>query len=126
MSSKSEGGSGDSLSVLTAAPDADWKPSVDIYKNSDGWILKFDLAGVRLDDVTAQLSAQSVTVRGIRRDWMLEDTGCHHYSMEISYSRFERTVELPEDLTSARFRLDYRDGILLVRILRREEPKTNE
>ena len=106
-------------------PDADWKPSVDIYKNSDGWILKFDLAGVSLGDVTAQLSRNRVTVRGIRRDWMLEDSSCHHYSMEISYSRFERTVELPEDLSTAQFRLDYRDGILLVRILRREEKDNN-
>jgi hypothetical protein len=30
-------------------------------------------------------------------------------------------VELPEDLSNALFRLDYRDGILLVRITRREE-----
>jgi len=84
-------------------------------------VLKFDLAGVRLDDVSAFVSRNHVTVRGIRRDWMLEDSSCHHYSMEISYSRFERTVELPEDLSTARFRLDYRDGILLMRILRREE-----
>jgi HSP20 family protein len=103
-----------------------WQPSADIYKSPDGWILKFDLAGVRLEDVSALVSRNRVTVSGIRRDWMLEDSSWCHYSMEISYSRFERTIELPEDLTSARFRLDYRDGILLVRILRREEPKTNE
>jgi len=105
---------------------ADWQPSVDIYKSNNGWVLKFDLAGVRLDDVSAHVSRNRVTVSGIRRDWMLEDTSCHHYSMEISYSRFERTVELPEDLSTARFRLDYRDGILLVRILRREENNKNE
>lgn len=105
---------------------ADWQPSVDIYKNPDGWILKFDLAGVRLEDVSARVSRNRVTIAGIRRDWMLEDSSCHHYSMEISYSRFERTVELPEDLSTAFFRLDYRDGILLVRILRQEEQTTNE
>ncbi len=105
--------------------EADWQPSVDIYKNSDGWVLKFDLAGVRLDDVTALVSRNRVKVSGIRRDWMREEGSCHHYSMEISYSRFERTVELPEDLSTARFRLDYRDGILLVRILRREEKDKN-
>jgi len=105
--------------------ETNWQPSVDIYKTPDGWVLKFDLAGVRLDDVTAHVSRNRVTVSGIRRDWMLEDSSCHHYSMEISYSRFERTIELPEDLSTAQFRLDYRDGILFVRILRREEKDKN-
>jgi HSP20 family protein len=100
---------------------ADWQPAVDIYKTHNGWILKFDLAGVRLEDVHAHVYANKVTVHGVRRDWMLDDGGCHHYSMEINYCRFERTVELPQDLSDALFRLDYRDGILLVRIARREE-----
>jgi HSP20 family protein len=112
------------VTVFLFAPSrqgVDWQPAVDIYKVAHGWILKFDLAGVRLDDVHAHVFCNRVTVQGVRRDWMLDDAGCHHYSMEINYSRFERTVELPEDLSNALFRLDYRDGILLVRITRREE-----
>jgi HSP20 family protein len=98
----------------------DWQPAVDVYRVDGGWVLKLDLAGVRLDDVHAHVFRNRVTVHGVRRDCMLEE-GCHHYSMEISYSRFERTVELPEDLSDALFRLEYRDGILLVRISRRED-----
>ncbi|MBC7924188.1 MAG: Hsp20/alpha crystallin family protein [Bryobacteraceae bacterium] len=100
----------------------DWQPALDIYKVSDGWILKFDLAGVRLDDVHAHVAGNRVTVAGVRRDWLLDEVGCHHYSMEISYSRFQRAVELPEDFSDAKFRLEYRDGILFMRITRREEP----
>ncbi len=106
---------------------ADWQPAVDIYRSDDGWILKFDLAGVWLDDVEAHVERGTVMVSGIRRDWMLDESAlCHHYSMEISYSRFQRTVELPEDLSTALFRMDYRDGILLVRITRREETRSHE
>jgi HSP20 family molecular chaperone IbpA len=36
--------------------------------------------------------------------------------MEIAYNRFERTIELPCDVESARWTMDYRDGILLVRL----------
>jgi HSP20 family protein len=99
----------------------DWQPAVDIYRTSTGWILKFDIAGVRLNDVHVHVSARSVTVSGVRRDWMMEDTGCRHYSMEISYSRFQRTIELPEDIQTAKLAVDYRDGILFVRIAKREE-----
>ena len=52
-----------------------------------GWILKFDLAGVRLEDVQVHVSKRTVMVSGVRRDCMVED-GCRHYSMEITYSRF--------------------------------------
>jgi HSP20 family protein len=36
--------------------------------------------------------------------------------MEIAYSRFERSVELPCNLDRADITTEYRDGMLLVRI----------
>ena len=94
----------------------EWQPAVDVYRAAWGWILKFDLAGVRMEDVRVHVSKHSVTVSGIRRDCMVED-GCRHYLMEITYSRFERTIGLPDDdLNNGNVRMDYRDGILFVRI----------
>jgi HSP20 family protein len=99
-----------------------WKPLVDIYRTRDGWLLKFDLAGVRLEDVTVHVDGRTVAVSGLRKDTVIEE-GSSYYSMEISYNRFERTVELPEDLSGARFSLQARDGLLLVRV--RTEGKYN-
>lgn len=98
-----------------------WSPAVDVYRTAWGWILKFDLAGVGVDDVHVHVSKRTVTVSGVRRDSFLEEAGCRYYSMEIVYSRFERTIELPEDLERARVHLDSRDGILFVRISVKEE-----
>ncbi len=93
-----------------------WRPLVDVYRTRAGWLLKFDLAGVRLDDVTVRVGGNRVMVSGIRKDTLIEEGGSY-YSMEISYSRFERTVEMPVALDRARVRLEARDGILLVRIV---------
>ena len=98
-----------------------WQPAADIYKTSTGWVLKFDLAGVRMDDVQVHVGRRTVTVSGVRRDWMVEGAGCWHYSMEISYSRFERRIELPDDIHAAGTAVDYKDGILTVRIAQQEE-----
>lgn len=98
----------------------DWQPAVDIYRTNNGWVLKFDLAGVRMEDVHVQVCGRTMAVSGVRRDWMFEDAGCRHYSMEISYSRFKRTIELPDDIETARLAVNYRDGILTVRIARQE------
>jgi len=97
-----------------------WQPSADVYRTSNGWLLKFDLAGVRLEDVNVQLQGCRVTVSGVRRDWTAEQ-GFSHYMMEISYSRFERTIELPCDLANARMALEYQEGILLIRVTEEEE-----
>jgi HSP20 family protein len=96
-----------------------WHPALDIYQARDGWLLKADLAGVRREDILVVVEGQRVTIRGMRRDWCLEE-GCCHYRMEIAYSRFERTVELPEDLSRAEVTSEYRDGMLLVRVRRGE------
>jgi HSP20 family protein len=103
-----------------ARDEKDWRPAADVYRTSYGWILKFDLAGVRLEDIQVEVNKRAVIVRGVRRDYMVEE-GCRHYSMEITYSHFHRKIELPDDLSTAKFRLDYRDGILFVRINVKEE-----
>jgi HSP20 family protein len=92
-----------------------WQPPADIYKTRNGWLLKFDLAGVKPDEVAVEAHGRRITVSGLRRDWTREE-GCTHYSMEISYNRFQRTIELPCDIQSARIGSEYHDGILTVRI----------
>jgi HSP20 family protein len=95
--------------------DPSWQPALDIYELKDGWLLKADVAGVRPEDIQVVLDGRRVTLRGLRRDWSVAE-GCCHYRMEIAYSRFERTVELPTDVSAACVRTELRDGMLLVRI----------
>lgn len=102
--------------MFVPAASVPWTPSADVYRARDGWILKFDLAGVRLGDVTVSICGQRVTISGFRRDWVVEE-GCSYYSMEISYNQFERTIEMPSNLDNARVTLEARDGILLVRMM---------
>ncbi|HEX4595039.1 MAG TPA: Hsp20/alpha crystallin family protein [Bryobacteraceae bacterium] len=93
-----------------------WEPSADVYRTRDGWLLKFDLAGVRPEDVTVSVSGRHVKVTGVRRDTIVEE-GCSHYVMEISYNRFERSLEMPVNLADARVTIEARNGLLLVRMI---------
>ncbi len=92
-----------------------WRPSVDVYRTRTGWLLKFDVAGVRPDDVAVAVQGRRITVSGIRRDCVAEEAEAY-YSMEIAYNRFERTVELPCHLRKPRVTLEGRDGLLIVRV----------
>jgi HSP20 family molecular chaperone IbpA len=78
--------------------------------------VKFDLAGIRAEDIQVLLDGSRLTVRGTRRDWTITE-GQQAYSMEISYNRFERSIELPlEDVGQVRFESEYRDGMFLVKV----------
>lgn len=93
-----------------------WEPLADVYRTRAGWLLKFDLAGVRPEDVTVSVSGRRVTVSGVRRDTIVEE-GCSFYAMEISYNRFERSLEMPVNLSSAQIAIEARNGLLLVRMI---------
>ncbi len=96
--------------------DVQWQPSADIYRTPQGWVVKFDLAGVRPEDVNVEVDGCSVRVSGIRKDWITEGTW-YRYSMEISYSRFEREVRLPCEVPPSEIETKCQEGMLLVHIV---------
>lgn len=94
-----------------------WIPPVDIYRIDGGWLVKFDLAGVRPSDIRLEIRSRNLTVSGRRRDWVVEESHpCSAYSMEITYSHFERTLEFPSAIEHLQVRTEYRDGMLLVHL----------
>lgn len=109
-----------------ACQDSPWQPNMDVYRTETGWLIKFELAGVRAEEIDLEALGNRLTLRGVRRDGVLEaarkscGTSLVHYRMEINYSRFERTVELPCDLKRADITTEYRDGLLLVRMETKE------
>jgi HSP20 family protein len=103
------------LSAAKSCHEVKWQPAADIYKTRGGLLIKFDLAGIRREDVSVRIQNSFLTVSGVRKDWTLEE-GQSYYSMEISYSCFERTIKVPFDLGHARITTDYRDGMLIIKI----------
>src|SRR5262245_46252649 len=83
------------------------RPAVDADRRPKGWLLKCDPAGVRPEDVPLTVEGCRVTSRGGRRDWLTEE-GCSYSRMEIAYTHFGRSVELPCDVEPASVATDYR------------------
>ena len=108
---------------LSTERQAPWQPCADIYQTRDGWVVKFDLAGVKTVDVAVVIQGRRLTISGIRRDSFCEE-GLTHYSMEISYNRFERSVLMPANLENARVTVAAREGLILVRLI--TEGKQND
>jgi HSP20 family protein len=98
-----------------------WRPRADVYRTPDGWFVKFELAGVRPDDIRLALRGQTLLLEGARRD-ECPRLGSHCYHLEITYSRFERAVDLPGLSEPAQVTAIYRDGMLLVEVVTEDRP----
>ncbi|HKJ08508.1 MAG TPA: Hsp20/alpha crystallin family protein [Gammaproteobacteria bacterium] len=96
-----------------------WRPAADVYRIPQGWLIKFELAGVRPEDIDLHVGGRVVTVSGRRYDCDLVE-GCQFHSLEISYSQFQRAIALPQTLEGTRISTEFRQGMLLVRITMEE------
>lgn len=103
------------LPVTSSLQEALWRPATDVYRTPSGWVVKFELAGVRPNDIEVCVGGSVLTVRGMRRDCLRERT-CECHLMEIAYSHFERSVSLPCDLAHARIVTEHEHGMLVVHI----------
>jgi HSP20 family protein len=86
-----------------------------VYRSAEGWIVKVDLAGICADELEIHVSESSLRLRGCRRDTFFQE-GFSYQQMEITYSRFEKTIQFPCSIEEASLTHDYRDGFLLVNL----------
>ena len=75
--------------------------------------MKVDLAGVCSDDLEISIHDRNLKISGCRRDTMIRDDFSYQ-QMEITYSRFEKTIQFPTQIEGASVAHDYRDGFLII------------
>jgi HSP20 family protein len=92
-----------------------WNPSADVYKTSEGWYVKVDLAGVCSDELQIEVSGTLLHIHGCRRDTFYRED-FRYQQMDITYSRFEKTVQFPCAIENASLEHEYRDGFLIIRL----------
>ena len=97
-----------------------WRPAADVYRTRDGWLVKIELAGVSPDELEVQVEGDTLRVAGSRRDENCTETVSYH-QLEITYSRFERTIRFPCPIHGASLQTRYKDGLLILHLLSPEE-----
>jgi HSP20 family protein len=98
---------------LPHSEECPWRPPADIVRTKGGVIVKLDLAGVDPRELQVSVHGGHLHIAGARRDVHASEA-LDHYRMEIAYSHFERTFELPPGVRAESLSVDYRDGMLFV------------
>ena len=93
-----------------------WYPAADVYQTPDGWRVKVDLAGVAVEDIEIDIQGNVLYIAGARKDRSCAIVGLSFHQMEITYSRFEKTLKFPSIIEGARVEHNFEDGILIIRL----------
>jgi HSP20 family molecular chaperone IbpA len=65
-----------------------------------------------------EIRGSMLRISGCRRDTQFRE-GFVYHQMEITYSRFEKTIEFPAPIEGASLKRDYSDGFLIIKIASR-------
>jgi HSP20 family protein len=104
---------------------ATWAPAVDIYETEQELVVKVDLPEVAQKDIDIRVENNTLTVRGERK--FQSEVGQDHYlRVERAYGTFTRSFSLPNTVNTEGIRADYENGVLTVRMAKREESRPKQ
>jgi len=92
-----------------------WLPAADVFQTADGWLVKVELAGVSAEDIEIDIQGKSLYVAGCRKDKSCA-VGMSYHQMEITYSRFEKTLEFPASIDGAKIEHNFENGLLIIHL----------
>ncbi|MEB3020305.1 Hsp20/alpha crystallin family protein [[Mycobacterium] crassicus] len=96
-----------------------WRPAAEITKDGDDAVVRLELPGVDVDnDVTVELDAGRLVIRGERRDEHAETdpTDANRTLREVRYGSFRRSFTVPARVTGDAISASYDAGVLTVRV----------
>ena len=104
---------------------ATWAPPVDIYETENELVLKADLPDLQEKDIDVRIENNMLTIRGERK--FEKDVNEDNYlRVERAYGSFMRSFSLPNTVSSESIRAEYHNGVLTLRMAKREESKPKQ
>ncbi len=115
---------GGQLSPLEGA----WMPAADLRETDDHYIVELDIPGMKKEELDITAIDNVLTVKGERqsehKEGEDEERGYRRY--ERQYGRFERSFEIPGGFDAENVEAQYEEGVLRIKLPKREEAKPRQ
>jgi HSP20 family protein len=101
--------------MFGSALERSWMPAIDIIDTPEAYVLKAELAGMKLEDVPIEFEDDVLTISGERHQGEKLDTE-QYQSTEWHYGAFQRSISLPRSVKRDAIEATYEDGVVEVRV----------
>ena len=91
----------------------EWLPNADVYETEEDLIVKFEVPGVLLKDVTLGISGNNLVLRGEKKR-AETDRDAHYHCMERAHGKFKRIVHIASPVNTHQATTDLNEGVLKV------------
>ncbi|MES2709487.1 MAG: Hsp20/alpha crystallin family protein [Verrucomicrobiota bacterium] len=102
-----------------------WVPTVDATESDSGYQLSLELPGVNPGDVKVVVRDNVLTISGERTATAPVEGAKTHISERV-FGAFQRRFTLPKNADGERVSAEFKNGVLLTSIPKREEVKPKE
>ena len=100
-------------------------PPVDIKEDADAYTVHLEVPGVSQDNLHLSLQDNVLTIKGSKEQKQESGEG-RYRRIERSYGSFSRSLSLPRNVDATRVEANLEDGVLEVRLPKREESKPRQ
>jgi len=100
-------------------------PVVDIKETKDDFIIKAEVPGMSKDDIKINISENTVTIKGEKKEEKKEND-INYHRIERRFGSFQRSFSLTSPIDSDKIKASCKDGILTITIPKKEESKPKE
>ncbi len=98
-------------------------PAVDVIETGEEYVVLADLPGVDKKDLEVSVTGSLLSIKGDKREERSGDKR-RFFRREAWSGSFKRTIDLPAAIDPERMSAELKDGVLAVKVAKREEAKT--
>jgi len=98
-------------------------PSVNIKENEDGYAVEMAAPGMNKDDFKVEIDNNTLTISYEKETKQENDANDKYTRREFNYQSFSRSFTLPNTVEANKIEAKYNEGILSLRIPKKEEAK---
>ena len=99
-------------------------PAVNVFSDQDSYVVRMEIPGVSAEQINIESHGRTLTISG-KRESRAPQGGSFH-RRERNSGQFSRSLQLPADLDLSRAEASYKQGMLTIRIPKREETKPRQ
>lgn len=99
-----------------------YEPDVDVHATADRFVLRFDVPGVKRENLDITIEKNVLTVTG-NRTYEQSEGSQERVMLGRAYGSFRRSFALPEGIDDAHLSAHLQDGVLTVEVPRQPRAK---